>query len=157
MSPRSSPSSFRGGITLIEILVVLGIIGIIVGMSLPAYTGFARQVRLKTVTRQIVGLILLARSLAIGSHEDHAVVIDLERREVTVVNLGSGHPLDQVVRLPSSLTLDLQVGGEPAEETQFVFHPTGSLAGRSISLVLADQQKRHTIVVTGTTGAVTVQ
>src|SRR3989338_8523510 len=55
------------GMTLMEILVVLGVIGIIVGMSVPALTRYAGSMRLKAVTRQVTGLVSLARSLSIGS------------------------------------------------------------------------------------------
>ena len=62
--------------TLVEMLVVLAIIGMLFGMGLPAITRYTRQMRLKATTRQLVGLISLARSTAISAHEDHAVVID---------------------------------------------------------------------------------
>ena len=143
--------------TLVELLVVLGVIGVILGISLPALSGYAKQARLKTATRQVVGLVSLARSLAIGSHQDHAVVIDPERKEVSIVNTVSGEALDQVVRLPSSVTVEVQVGGAPSSAWQFVFRPSGSLIGRSVTLLLADRDKSHTITVTGTTGAVFVQ
>ena len=143
--------------TLIELLVVLGVVGLIVGMSIPAMAGYAKQLRLKATTRQLVGLISLARSVAIGSHESHAVVIDAEQREVRVVNQKTGEALEQIVRLPSSVTVELQVGGDVSSETQFVFRPTGALQGRTVSLVLSDRDRQHIITVTGTTGSVSVQ
>ena len=143
--------------TLVELLVVLGVIGVIVTMSVPALTSYTKQIRLKTTTRELVGLLSLARSLAISSHEDHAVVIDPERREVMVTNLTSGESLEHVLRLPSAMTLDVEIGGEASSETQLVFHPTGSLAGRTVSLILAERDKQHTITVTAATGAVSVK
>lgn len=144
-------------ITLVELLVVLGIVAAIVVMSVPALTGYAKQLRLKTSIRQTMGLISLARSMAISSHQEHAVVIDAAHSEIRVLNKGSGEELEHVVRLPSSVTVTLLIGGEPAAETQFVFRPTGALAGRTVSVVIADQQKQQAITVIGTTGAVMVQ
>ena len=143
--------------TLVELLVVLGIIGLIVGMSVPALTSYTKQLRLKTTTRQIIGMISLARSLAISSHEAHALVIDPERQEIRLINLVSGVPLEHVVRLPTSVTLEVRMGGAPSPETRLVFRPTGSLIGRTTSLVLADQHKQQTITVSGATGAVFVE
>ena len=143
--------------TLVELLVVLGIIGLIVGMSVPALTGYARQTRLKTATRQIMGLLGLARSMAISSHEDHAVVINQQQRELSVVNLGSGEALERVVRLPRAVTLEVEIGGESSEETQLVFRPTGGLTGRTVSLVVTDRDRRDTITVTSVTGAVSLK
>lgn len=143
--------------TLVELLVVLGIIGLIVGMSVPALTGYAKHARLKTTTRQLMGLLALARSMAISAHENHAVVIDRQEGEVRVVNLASGEPLERVIRLPKAVTLDVQIGGESSQETQLVFRPTGGLTGRTVSLVLADRDRSDTITVTSVTGAVSLQ
>ncbi len=143
--------------TLVELLVVLGIIGLIVGMSVPALTSYSKQLRLKTATRQVVGLVSFARSVAISSHQDHAVVIDADHQEIRIVNLSSGQPLEQRVRLPSSVSVELQVGGQPATESQLVFRSTGSLTGRTASIVLGDEQKQRTITITGATGAVSLR
>ena len=142
--------------TLVELLVVLGVVGVIVGMSVPALAGYAKQLRLKTTTRQVVGLLSLARSLAISSRENHAVVIDPERRKISVVNMASGEALEQVVRLPPSVTVDVQMGDHPSPG-RVVFRPTGSLEGRTVWLILADRERHQTVTVTGTTGAVSVQ
>ena len=143
--------------TLIELLVVMGIIGMLVAISVPGLSGYGRQVRLKSATRQVLGLLSLARSVAISSHEDHAVVIDREAGELSIVKVSSGEALEHVVRLPSSIRVDLEVGGEPSAEAQLVFRPTGSLTGRTTSLVLADDEHEQTILITGPTGAVSVQ
>lgn len=142
--------------TLIEILVVLGIIGLILGMGVPSLVGYGKSVRLKTTTRQVVGLITLARSLAIGSRQDQAVIVDAERREVRIVNQVSGETFERVARLPESISVDLQVGQESSTEWQLVFRPSGSLTGRTVSIVLSDSARKQTIAVTGATGTVLV-
>ena len=146
------------GVTLIELLVVLGIIGLIVGMSVPGFVAYSQRLRVKATTRQLVGLLSLARSLSISSHESHAVVIDPAAAEVTVMNTVSGQRLEQVLRLPSSVRLTLEVAGEPSTDTEVAFRPTGALVGRTASFILVDDQhQRYAITVIGTTGAVSVQ
>ena len=140
--------------TLVELLGVLGVIGLILGMSVPGLAGYAQRVRLKAALRQVVGLVSTARSLAIGSRDPHAVIVDAEGRTLRVVNLVSGEALEQVVRLPSSVTVTLEMVGEPVTQTQIVFRPTGALEGRSVSLVLEDRGRRHVVAVAATTGAV---
>jgi Tfp pilus assembly protein FimT len=137
--------------------VVLSVIGIVVGMSVPALVGYSRQVRLKTATREVIGLISLARSLAISSRAERAVVVDVEREEIRVVDVASGEALEEVVRLPSTVSVELRIGGELTSETQFVFRPSGALAGRTVSFTLVEGDRRKTIVITGPTGAVAIQ
>ena len=143
--------------TLVELLVVLGIIGMILAISVPGLARYSQQVRLKTTIRQVVGLLSLARSVAIGAHEDHAVVFDQETGELTVVNQATGEPLERVVRISKPVALEFEVGGQSSSEAEIVFRPTGGLKGRSVSLVLEDGGKRHVVTVTGTTGAVSVE
>ncbi len=133
----------------------MGIIGLVVGLAVPAFARFAQNVRLKSTAREVMGLVSLARSLAIGSHQDRTVSLDLEQGLLRVFD-EQGEPLEQQVRIPPSITVELQIGGTPANDSSFVFRPTGSLAGRSASLVLSGQQKRFVVMVSAATGAVTL-
>jgi hypothetical protein len=76
---------------------------------------------------------------------------------MTVVNTVSGEALDRVVRFPPSMDVELEVGGEAASEDRLVFRPTGSLAGRTTSVVITDGDRRHAILVTGSTGSVVLE
>ena len=143
--------------TLVELLVVLGIIGLILGISVPGLSAYANQARLKAATRNVVGLLSLARSFAISSHQDHAVIVDPVQRRITVENAVSGDTLEQTVQLPPSIDVETEVAGESAQEARVIFRPTGSLAGRTTTIRLADRDKSHTITVSGITGAVTVE
>ena len=156
---RNPQSAIRNliGMTLVEILVVLAIIGMLFGMGLPAMMQYAKRMRFQATTRQLMGLISLARSTAISQHEDYAVVVDQDQRVVRVLGAGSSEPLEHVVRIPSSIGIELLVGGEPSEESRFTFTSSGSLTGRSVAVKLTDQQKSQTITVTSATGALTVQ
>lgn len=149
--------SQRRAITLVELLVVLAIVGLIIGMSVPAFSSYSQKLRLNTTARQAVGLLALARSMAISSHAEHAVEVDADAGEIRVVNQASGEALEKVVRLPKAVTVTLAIGGETAAESRIVFRPNGGLGGRSVSMTLADARDERTITVTGTTGAVSLQ
>ncbi len=55
------------GVTLVELLVVLAIIGIVVGIGVPAWSTIARTNHLAAITNRLVGAIHLARAEAIRS------------------------------------------------------------------------------------------
>lgn len=155
--PPASSLEPRAGFTLVELLVVIGLIGLILATSMPALTRQAENLRLQATTREVVGLLSLARSLAISTHDPHAVVVDAAQRRLTIVNQASGELLDHVIRSPSSITVEVQVAGQPAQGTPLEFQPSGALTGRSVTIALATRQKRRTIAVTGVTGAIVVQ
>ncbi|MBI2885457.1 MAG: GspH/FimT family pseudopilin [Candidatus Omnitrophica bacterium] len=143
------------GFTLVELLVVIGVIGILLATSVPALSSYTTQVRLKTATREIVGLLLLARSLAISHHAVQTVLVDTERGELSL-DPATGDLASRRVRLPPAIEIDV-TGADGAESSQVTFQPSGALAGRSVSVTLSNGKRTHTIVVTGPTGAVLVQ
>lgn len=147
----------RRGMTLVELLVVIGIIGVILSMGIPALTHYAQQVRLKAATQQLLGLVSLARSSAISARQEYALVVDPLERQVKVMEVESGEVLEQMVQLPSTVTLEIWVGDASSSETQFIFRPTGSLKGRSFSLILSHRERSFKITVTAATGAVFVE
>ena len=145
------------GVTLVELLVVIGIIGILLATGVPALTQYAGRLRLKTALRQVTGMASYARSIAISTREDHALVIEGEAGRLSILNLASGETLEKVVRLPQSVTITLTVGGQPVGDSRVVFRPTGSLTGRTATLVLSDKERAYTVSITGTTGSVSLE
>ena len=144
------------GMTLVEMLVVMAIIGLILGISIPAFLGYTQQARLHTTTRQMMGLISLARQMAIGSHEDHAVVVDSTNREVRLMNVVTGTWLDQHLKIPQSVAIEIRVGNQPSSEP-LEFHTNGALAGRTATLTITHQGKHQAITVSALTGAISIQ
>lgn len=144
------------GFTLIELIVVLGIIGLVVVMSLPAFTGYVQQVRLKTATRETVKILRLARQLAIGSRQPRTVTIDPADRAL-VIEETRQEDEPRAVRLPPSVQIAVDVPGQADPPWRLVFQPSGALAGRSAAVNLSSQTRTQTITVTAPTGSVMVQ
>lgn len=137
-----------------ELLVVMAIVGILVATSVPALTGYAKQVRLKTVTREAMGLLSLARSLAIGSRSVRSVLLDEDRRELVIEEtLEQDEP--RKVRLPDAVDVSLEGGA--AGSGRIVFQPTGALSSPSATMTISSGTKRQTITVTSATGAISLR
>ena len=159
-SARRTPhSALKCGFTLVEILVVIAIIGVILSTSLPALSGYAGQMRLKTTARELRGLFSLARSSAITSRSSRTVAIDPEKGEAVIEEtLQEEEP--RRVRLHSSLRVEVQVSGQEGAASgpvQVTFQPSGSLLGRSVSVTLSNGSRTQTIAITGVTGAMSLQ
>jgi prepilin-type N-terminal cleavage/methylation domain-containing protein len=75
-----SQSKFRPpGFTLIEILLVLGIIAMVMSLGLPAIERVTYQ-RINSTTRKFVGLVRTIRNDSILLNSVHRIVVDFDRK-----------------------------------------------------------------------------
>jgi len=137
--------------------VVLGIMGLMLGIGVPGLVAYARQARLRATARQVVGLVSLARSSAISSRQERVVVFDEEGQEIRVEAPSSGETMEQVVRLPTGMAVDLRIGGEVPAQPRFAFRSSGALTGRSVALMLSHAGHERTISVTAATGSIALE
>lgn len=134
----------------------MGIIGLIAGLGVPGLMAYAKQARLRATARQVVGLVSLARSTAISTREERSVVVDKAQQEIRVES-PSGEALEQVVRVPRGMAVQLLIGGNAPAETKFTFRSSGALTGRSVALRLSHGGHERTLTVTAATGAITLE
>jgi general secretion pathway protein H len=77
--PRGDGARTRG-VTLLELLIVLSIMGIVAAMVVPMLGGGVSTTELKSSARQMAAALRLARSEALATRREHFVLLDLERR-----------------------------------------------------------------------------
>jgi len=69
-------STGKSGFSIAEILVVVAIIGLILGVSVPAFNHVFKSFKLKTSGRQVVGAMQIARQRSITRTRDYYVFFD---------------------------------------------------------------------------------
>ncbi len=132
----------------------MAIMGMLVATSMPALSRYAGQVRLKAAARETVGLLSLARSLAIGSRQPRTVVINAAQHTLFIQETAQTQP--RLVRLASSVTVEATARGEPIQS--LVFKPTGALdAAGAVTIVLSSGPRSQTVTIASTTGSLSVQ
>lgn len=72
------------GITMMEIMIAVVIVGLLAAMSLPTLDGAIKKIRFKNAGREILSAFRLARSSAITLQEPYGVYFDQETGEMIV-------------------------------------------------------------------------
>ncbi|MCF7848483.1 MAG: prepilin-type N-terminal cleavage/methylation domain-containing protein [Kiritimatiellales bacterium] len=91
-SIRPSSSSLRPGFTLIEIVLVLVIVLIISGISLPFFAQSYRGTKLRVASRTLAKTAMYARNMAILRGKTHTLVLSETRIEIIAEATPSEEP-----------------------------------------------------------------
>ena len=158
---RRQKTEDRKGFTLMEMLVVLAVIGLLLGVSIPFFSGFTKGAKLKTATKGVAALLNTARGLAITYRKNYSVIFDYsaQTHEYYIID-EEGQVYTKKYSLPSSIRFFRP--SDPAHPTTFpsraaAFSSAGGLTGSSGSVWLADKKGDiRRITVSNTTGRVRI-
>ena len=79
----------RTGLTLVELVVVLAVIGVTAAIAAPSVIGWIENYRVKTATRQLMTDLLSARMIAVSQKAPCQVVIDCVNNQYTIEQNGA--------------------------------------------------------------------
>lgn len=145
--------------TLVEMLIVLAIMAMIMGMSLPFTSGFGKGLKIKTTAKAIIGMIRVARSNAATLRKNYSVVFDSKKSQYWIED-SAGQVYEKKYPLPSSIKFEIK-GDKDADPITFendkvTFNSSGSIEGASGSVTITDKQSgSRTISVTAATENIT--
>lgn len=80
------------GFTLIELMVVIGILGVMTAISIPFYVGYRPKLLLMQGSNKVLGAVRLARASAVAEARRHTIHFEWEN-EAYRVNDGPSIPL----------------------------------------------------------------
>ncbi len=148
------------GFTIIEMIVVLAIIGMVLGMSLPYFGRFTSGTQIRGVIRQLSSILYTARSLSITHRKPYAVVLDTTEHEVRIEDPTVSQVVEKRYPIPSTVQFEHPEGLDPItfQDDRIVFTPTGGLEGETGTIWLRDKKGNSmSITVLQSTGKVKVQ
>jgi general secretion pathway protein H len=139
------------GVTLLELLVVLSIMGIVAALVIPTFGGGVSTTELKSSARQMAAALRFARSEALATRREHVVMLDLERRVFRIDDDAReiALPRDAELKL---FTAQSDLVSDKAGSIRF-FPDGGSNGGR---VTIAAGERKYEVDVDWLTGRVAI-
>jgi prepilin-type N-terminal cleavage/methylation domain-containing protein len=135
----------QSGVTLIEMLIVVTIIGVIAGVSFPALTSGLAGVRLSSAAGSAASFLTAAMNRVERRETPAAIVITPKENQMAVFTAVSGDRPDQKLEMPQGITIE---GDEPR---RFLLQPGGAFP--RITLVLRNEKgARRSVRIDPATG-----
>jgi len=140
----------QSGVTLIEMLIVVTIIGIIAGVSFPAMTAGLASVRLSSASGSAASFLTAAMNRVERRELAAAIVITPEENRIAVYTAASGSEPDTTLRMPQGVAIE---GDEPR---RFLLQPGGTFP--RITVVLRSEKGgRRSVRIDPATGVPDIQ
>ncbi len=139
------------GVTLLELLIVLSIMGIVAAMVVPMLGGGVSTTELRSSARQMAAALRLARSEALSTRREHFVLLDLERRVFRVDTDTREITLPRDVEL-KLFTAQSDLVSEKAGAIRF--YPDGGSNGGRVTI--AAGERKYEVDVDWLTGRVAI-
>jgi type IV fimbrial biogenesis protein FimT len=136
------------GWSLTELLVVLGIMGIMSILAGPSYQTLTTRVQARSATIEIASELRLARQLAMARRERLRVIFDRERRTITIRRADAEGILQVYQYADKGVVVEEPTGGP-----ELLFHPSGRSATPT-TIRVRDSQGRETTFTVSITGRV---
>lgn len=134
MTPRRRTQS---GVTLMEMLIVVAIIGVMVGVAFPSVTSGIESLRIRSATDEIVSSLGSAMNRADRRQIAVEVIVDRARQRLTFASADASYRREVV--MPEGVTIARVLPVIPNLDVslprQFLIHPGGTVPRISLELV----------------------
>lgn len=122
----------KKGITLIEIMTVVVIVGIVSAMAVPRFQNAFERMRFRSANRDLVSTLRLARSLSVSNKMNYGVMLDPQSKVLAIflkadssTNLKAYEVADSLIRV-DTLSKSLSYISSDLSNNSLVFNPNGS-------------------------------
>jgi prepilin-type N-terminal cleavage/methylation domain-containing protein len=140
----------RQGVTLIEMLIVVAIIGVVLSISFPAMSAGLASIRLASASGSVASFLTSTMNQVERREQPEAIVVDPHDESLDIYTAASGdRPADKLT-MPQGIAIE---GDEPR---RFVLYPGGAFP--RITIVLKSETGgRKTIAIDPVTAVPHIQ
>jgi prepilin-type N-terminal cleavage/methylation domain-containing protein len=153
--------------TMVELMVVIGIISIMTIVAAPSFSSFLDGVKVKTAAQDIYSALYTARSLAVTKGLEHRVRFGTTTFRVEQGNAFSGSTtwttVSAIGKLSTGVSYAMFDANFPTDAGKNVceFEPNGTASLNNVDSVFVDlantESKRYRVTITARTGFVKLQ
>jgi type IV fimbrial biogenesis protein FimT len=136
----------NAGFSLTELMVIIGIIGIMAGIAMPNLIGWLPKYRMGSAARDILGTLEFARLTAVKRNVATLVTLDYAN---DLVRVTVGATTMRTIRMPAGI--DLKEPASPSLGASFNFNGQG-MADKSGEVLISDGGRHPDKKVTLSTG-----
>jgi prepilin-type N-terminal cleavage/methylation domain-containing protein len=149
----STNFSRQAGFTLLEILIVIGILAILLSIGFPQYAAYQRGLIMRDVSNQIAQLLRETGARAKAETQALTVNFLLDRGDGDDFTISDGKTLAKTVRLERDASIDsVLMNGEAKESVTFdVRGRPNNTKPVVIRAVFADRNAQVRLLITGKT------
>ena len=122
----------NAGFSLTELMVIIGIIGIIAGIAMPNLIGWLPKYRMGSAAREILGTLEFARLTAVKRNAATLVTLDYAN---DLVRIPVGATTVRTIRMPAGI--DLKEPASPSLGASFNFNGQG-MADKSGEVLISN-------------------
>jgi type II secretory pathway pseudopilin PulG len=136
----------NAGFSLTELMVIIGIMGIMAGIAMPNLIGWLPKYRMGSAAREILGTLEFARLTAVKRNVATLVTLDYAN---DLVRVTVGTTTVRTIRMPAGI--DLKEPASPSLGASFNFNGQG-MADKSGEVLISDGGRHPDKKVTLSTG-----
>ncbi|MBZ0170536.1 hypothetical protein MELA_00008 [Candidatus Methylomirabilis lanthanidiphila] len=145
------------GLTIAELLVTIGIIGIVSVTAFPVFVNFLQATQTRGAARELVDLLNQARQLAIATNSRYQVEIDTANNRLRFVRTNNGQPwIEPGTDGQGYRRLENQARLSNTNRPAFAFNPLGTTPDTGTITVQDSSGHSSLGVVVSTTGRIRI-